>query len=105
MATYKDILISVNAYPIPHSTLNSICAVRGLELEAIATPEGVKGKEYQLAHADLLMWLANTPAISQGGQSYSFTEDQRKHFKAEANKIYSDIEKPKTIFGYKGSSL
>lgn len=107
MATYADILQSVNAYPIPHRTLEGICISRGIKSDDIATTDGVQGEAYRLAHADLLMWLADAPNVSQGGQSYSFSEDQRSRFRMEAMKVFDELENKtkKTIFGYKGSKL
>ena len=101
----------VNAYPIPLRTLTSVAGKRGLQLTADATQEIQKSKAYNLAVADLLMWLSDAPDISQGGQSYSFTDEQRKEFRNRANSLYRDFGAdneagtPKPIYGYKGSRL
>ena len=109
VTTNLEALKSVNAYPIPLRTLMETAERRGVSLTADATLESLQGKEYNLARADLLLWLSIAPNITQGGQSYSFTDEQRKDLKRQANDIYSVFE-PKSnagcaTFGYKGDRL
>lgn len=109
MATILDALKGINAYPIPPHTLNGIAEVRDLPLSDTATRETLNGKQFKLAKADILMWLSIAPNISQGGQSYSFSEEQRKALRAEANGLYNESDEDKTAilpkFGYKGTKL
>ena len=111
MDTVLESLKGVNAYPIPLRTLTFVAGKRGLQLTTDATQEIQKSKAYNLAVADLLMWLSDAPDISQGGQSYSFTDEQRKEFRNRANSLYRDFGAdneagtPKPIYGYKGSRL
>lgn len=111
MVTVLESLKGVNAYPIPLRTLTTIADKRGLPLTTEATQEVQKGKEYNLAVADLLLWLSVAPDVSQGGQSYSFTDEQRREFRNRANGLYRDFGAddeagtPKPIYGYKGSRL
>lgn len=54
------------------------------------------------------MWLSQAPNVSQGGQSYTFDNEQRLKFSNAALAIYGDYKEdntPKTTFGYKGSRL
>lgn len=107
--TYLDALKSVNAYPIPLRTLMETAERRNISLTADATQKSLTSKEYRLAKADLLLWLSLAPDISQGGQSFSFTDEQRKDFKRQANAIYDEFEPSATAgsvtFGYKGDRL
>lgn len=111
METVLEALKGVNAYPVPLRTLTAIADKRGMSLAADATQEMQKSKEYNLAVADLLMWLSIAPDVSQGGQNYSFTDEQRKEFRNRANSLYDDLGAsdeagtPKPIYGYKGSRL
>lgn len=100
-------LAGLNAYPIPPHALQGIGVARGLDLDAEATQDGVKDRAYRLAYADVLMWLAGAPDVAQGGQSYSFTDEQRNRFRAEAQSILDELEAEQrtTIYGYKGSRL
>ncbi len=109
MVTILEALKGINAYPIPPHTLNGIAEVRGLSLAETATCETLNGKDFKLATADVLMWLSKAPNISQGGQSYSFSEEQRKNLRNEANGLYTECDEDKSAilpkFGYKGTRL
>lgn len=109
MATILDALKGINAYPVPPHTLNGIAVVRGLTLTDTATREILSGRQFKLAKADVLMWLSKAPNISQGGQSYSFSEEQRKDLRNEAKGLYTECGEDKTDilpkFGYKGTRL
>lgn len=105
MTTIVESLKALNAYPIPMTTLVSIAEGRGL-----SPYENVFDiKKYTLASADVYMWLSNAPDVSQGGQSFSFTDEQRKFLRQQANAIYEaegEIKVAKTtIYGYKGTRL
>lgn len=108
MATLLSSLRAVNAYPVPQSFIETAAATRGLDLSAEITQDALKSKEYRLAYADLLMWLSQAPNVSQGGQSYTFDNEQRLKFSNMALAIYGDYKEdnaPKTTYGYKGSRL
>lgn len=109
MATLLSSLRAVNAYPVPQSFIETAAASRGLDLTAEITQDALKSKEYRLAYADLLMWLSQAPNVSQGGQSYSFDNEQRLKFSNMALSIYGEYEEedntPKTTYGYKGSRI
>lgn len=110
-ATVLESLKSVNAYPIPLRTLVEVMEQRGLSPADMATQEVLRGKGYNLALADLLLWLSFAPDISQGGQSFSFTDEQRIQFRNRANRLYAqfgdeqDAALHKPVYGYKGSRL
>lgn len=111
MATIQDALKGITAYPIPQRTLTEVCARRGCALTDEATEEVLSGKAFNLAKADLFLWLVLAPNITQGGQSYSFTDEQRTQFRNRANGLYADFGAAdeqgtaKTTYGYKGSRL
>lgn len=110
MATILESLKSASAYPVPLRTLVETGERRGLTLTAEATQADLRGKSFNLAVADLLLWLSLAPNVSQGGQSYSFSEEQRQRLRNRANSIYdlygeedSPLDEP--TYGYKGSRL
>lgn len=109
MATVLEILKGISAYPVPLRTLVETSEQRGLSLTEIATREVIVGKAYKLAKADLLLWLAFAPNITQGGQSYSFTDEQRQQFRNQAKALYDEFEEVsatiRPLYGYKGSRL
>lgn len=107
MATVYDNLKSLSAYPVPPFILTDTAGRRGVDAALEATPERCATPGFQLAKADMLMWLGNAPSISQGGISYQFSEDQRMDMRRQAAAIYLAHEAtnpaPKSIYGYKGS--
>jgi len=110
MATVLESLKGVNSYPIPLRTINQQALIRGVNLDEEATQEILTGRAYRLTYADLLMWLAFAPDISQGGQSFSFTDEQRLRFRRRAMQIYGELEEDEVlantaVYGYKGSRL
>ena len=107
MPTVLDTLKAISAYPIPQATLASVAAARGLDLYAEVSEDDFKEASYRLARADVLIWLSCAPNIAQGGQNYSFNEEQRKQLRGEAMAIYGELEQDtkRTVYGYKGSRL
>jgi hypothetical protein len=87
-------------------TLVSIAEGRGLSPQDNANSALTS---YRKAEADVYMWLSNAPDVSQGGQSYSFTDEQRKFFRQQAKAIYEATGEATasktTIYGYKGTRL
>lgn len=108
MNTVLESLKGLSAYPIPFRTLLSAFASRGFSIEAQLNEDIAGSPQYRLLKADILMWLSMAPDISQGGQSYSFSDLQRKEMRVKAQAIYDELEpESRTVpkYGYKGSSL
>lgn len=107
--TVAESLRGVNAYPIPERTIERTVLLRGLDPDATATADVLKGRAYRLAEADMKMWLADAPDVAQGGQSYGFTDQQRQQLRNSARAIYreegEDDASAKTTYGYKGDRL
>lgn len=109
MAKILDALKGINAYPVPLRTLTEIAEGRGLDLNTETSFAVLRSKEYRLATADVLLWLSFAPNISQGGQSYSFSEEQRTQLRKRADGLFAECEEEaslsKPTFGYKGKKL
>lgn len=110
MVSTLDLLRGISAYPIPERTLLEAARRRGLHLLDDASSEVVRSRGYQLTRADLLVWLSLSPNVMQGGQMYSFSEEQRKALRQQASAIYKDYGEEnattaKPTFGYKGANL
>lgn len=107
--TVIEALRSINAYPIPVRTLEEVCTRRGLDAADEVGIADLSCSSFLLAKADLLLWLSYAPNVSQGGQSYSFTDEQRERFRNEAQALLDengvDESAVTTKFGYKGSIL
>jgi len=109
MTTILETLQGVSAYPVPLRTLDGVATDRGLTLTAETTQEVLRGQAYNLALADLLLWLSYAPDIAQGGQSYSFSDEQRTQFRIRARGLYKEFGEgsvaTRPIYGYKGDRL
>lgn len=108
MATLLEALRAVNSYPIPLRTITETAERRGVDLDTEATVELLLSRAFRLSRADLLIWLSYAPNVTQGGQSYSFTDDQRMRMRNEAQQILDELEEegiPHTLYGYKGKRL
>ena len=106
--TILEALRSINAYPIPERTISEIAARRGLGSVSEASVAALTGEAFNLAKADVLVWLSYAPNVTQGGQSYSFSDEQRERFRQEAAALLEEFgegEAMRTRYGYKGSRL
>lgn len=101
MATIIDSLKCISSYPIPQRTIVDALVGRGLAPDAEVDETVLNSKAYKSAVADLYCWLAVAPNISQGGQSYSFTNDERAEFRNRARGISGKSVR----HGYKGDKL
>lgn len=109
--TTFDALLGVTGYPIPRRSVEAVALRRGLDLDSSASQGVMISREFRLCEADLLMWLFRAPNVSQGGQSYNFTDEQRKDFRRRAMGIYNslgdtgDATGSGIAYGYKGDWL
>lgn len=103
--TIFDNLRAVNAYPIPYDVISGACIAHSLDMDEVMTVASYT-PAYKAAKADLLQWLSGAPDVSQGGQSYSFTDEQRTQLRRDARALYDESGEAvgsKAVFGYKGS--
>lgn len=105
--TLSDYLRGLTNYPVPEEALQSILSKRGLDGKSTMTDD----KLLCLVTADLYSWVALAPDISQGGQSYSLTDNIREYYRRRANELYRLAGEPveeattKVRYGYKGERL
>ena len=109
MTVYES-LLAVSAYPIPERVIQATALKRAVSLDGTADEATLKSNSYRLATADLYVWLYFAPNVSQGGQSYSFTDEQRKLWLKQAMAIYEELEDDAlnalgTQYGYMGTKL
>lgn len=88
--TISESLLSLSNYPIPINTIEKICINRGLvyTAEYLATSQS-----YELAEADVYIFLYTSPDLSE--QEVSFSQDDRDRFLSIANTIYGKYDDPK----------
>ncbi|MFA5849945.1 MAG: hypothetical protein WC833_08680 [Bacteroidales bacterium] len=111
MDTIYDALKSITSYPVPALTIRMICRVRGLDTNAEFTTETYNTKSYQLALADLMMWISKAPNVSENDVDFNMLVTDREVMRAKAQTIYRDWgdsayqAESKVKYGYKGDSL
>lgn len=84
----ETLCLGVTNYPLPATTLERVALSRGLLLADEATEEILTSESYRLAEADIKMWVATAPNVSQGGLSFDMTEWTRDLMKKQAEAIY-----------------
>lgn len=105
--TLSEYLRGLTNYPVPEEALQSILSKRGLDGESTTTDD----KLLCLVTADLYSWLSTAPDISQGGQSYSLSDNIREYYRRRANELYREAGEPESVleehprYGYKGERL
>lgn len=107
MGAVQQSLKGLSSYPVPGIVIEEIAISRGLDLAAQISAEILRSKAYQLAKADVKMWLACAPSVSQSGISYSFSDTERKSLKSEAKAVYKQFGEGsgEQGFGYLGEDL
>lgn len=108
--TILESLRALNNYPIPTAAIMAVAGGRGIDVTEDVDEATFGNREYRLACADLLTWLSMAPNVSQGGQSYSFSENERKTLRLRANAMYGELGEDtnasgNTKYGYKGEWL
>lgn len=91
MVTILEALKSINAYPIPLSVFTTAAEKVGLNLEDDATSEVINSDSFKLAQAEILTWLSSAPNVSQGGQSYDFSDSDKTNFINRASHLREDV--------------
>lgn len=102
-----EALKAISSYPIPQRTLDRVAVERGLQQDQDMTSQIFTTKEYKLATADLMDWLSNAPNISEGGVSFSLSQQERESFKRKAKAVYQEYEigTESINYGYVGTEL
>lgn len=105
--TLSEYLRGLTNYPVPEEALQSILSTRGLGAESDTDSDKLR----YLVTADLYSWLSTAPDISQGGQSYSLSDNIREYYRKRARELYQaggepvEEVKAKVQYGYKGERL
>ncbi|MBR5276852.1 MAG: hypothetical protein IKU35_06930 [Bacteroidaceae bacterium] len=102
-------LRSLSSYPIPTATIEDVAEVVGLAIDTELTQELRKDKRFKRAQARVYMFLSEAPNVSQGGISYSFSEEERRRFRLRAENLLEQIgdatSEAGVEYGYKGEDL
>ena len=114
--TLTNHLQGLSAYPIPKRTIDMIAVKRNTYAEQDVTyryrDEWLQ-RTVSLCEADVYAWLSMAPDVTQGGQSYSFSDSERAAFRRKANALYRACGEEESVisdgkapaYGYKGDKL
>jgi hypothetical protein len=101
--TISEALKSINTYPILDNKVATICLIRGLDSSTVCTGAILTSESYELATADVLMWLATAPDMTE--QEVSLSIKEKQILLNQANVIYGKYGDPNFTgrkYGYKG---
>lgn len=110
MAKEVDIaglLQTATLYPVPREVAEMYARRRGLDPSALHATTPL-GRAFNLAQADVYMWLSAAPDVAQGGQHFSFSDEDKRELREAAQRIYTQYKDEKAVgtpYGYKGESL
>lgn len=109
MSTIFQSLKSISNYPIPSAIVEDAAEDYGLDAGQNSTVDIRKGKSYMLAKARLYDFLSDAPNISQSGITYTFSDVERKSFKAKAESIRESLDEndisDNNNYGYQGENF
>lgn len=90
--TISQTLASISTYPIPAASIEVIGTVRGLTVSGTADSAVLTSQAYELAKADLYMWLYTAPDLKE--LDSAVTQADRAAYLRAANVIYAKYGDP-----------
>lgn len=100
-------LLSLTPYPVPQSTVSRILLDRDLIEAADYTKNIGISPEFELAQADLFIWVATAHNFSEQDVSFSLGAGIKEELVAKGNAIYAKYGDSKLVgrtFGYIGEN-
>lgn len=82
---------AMSSYPIPAATIENIIEEAGLDAEADFTKEMRASDQFKMAKALTYAFLSEAPNITQGGISYTFSEDERSRFQKKSSNLLAEL--------------
>ena len=109
MSAIVRYLGSLSSYPIPQATLQNIALSVGLDTDKPLRHDVLNSRDMKKAMAKVYFWLSVAPNVSQGGISFSFTEEERRRLRQQAQAILDELgegdEGTGISYGYMGEDL
>lgn len=107
--TILQSLKRLNSYPLHNDTIVSVCLELGLNGDEKACADTMNSKAYKRAKARVYIMLSQAPNVSQGGVSYSFSDEDRKCFRMQAQALLEEAGENSTLltdeYGWMGEDL
>ena len=97
--TILQSLKSLSGYPLPLDSLTNIINEVGVTGSEEITSETYQSAAYKRAKAKVYLLLAEAPDVSQGGISYSFSDEDKKHFRMQAQALLDEVGDDTSAFG------
>ena len=82
---------AMSSSPIPAATIENIIEEAGLDAEADITKEMRASDQFKKAKALTYAFLSEAPNITQGGISYTFSEDERSRFQKKSSNLLAEL--------------
>lgn len=99
-------LKSLSGYPIPRLSLENIAEECGLSASDDATADVRATKPFKRAKARVYILLSEAPDVSQGGITYSFSDEDKKRFRTQAQDLLGEIgDDMSDNYGWQGENL
>lgn len=89
--TILESLKSLSGYPLPQLSLENVVEEAGLTASQGITAAVRRSASYKRAKARVYLMLAEAPDVSQGGISYSFSDEDKKQFRIQAQALLDEV--------------
>lgn len=86
-----EALRTISLYPINPATAERIAMECGLDPQTTVTKEVLQSGPYKKATAKVYQYLAEAPAVNEGGATYSFTDKERDAFRKKASDLLDEV--------------
>ncbi len=106
--TILQSLKSLSGYPIPPLSLENICEELGLTADGEADASLRQQPDFKRAKAQVFLLLAEAPSVSQGGITYSFSEEDKKQFRSQAQALLEEVGDTSQVgdnYGWQGEDM
>jgi len=106
--TVLDALKGVHSYPVQAKYLQRVSLERGLSLTNEMTTDILHSNNFRLAEADIMIWVATAPNVTEGGVQIALLAQDRLELRVRANDIYRTVlgtEPTKSVYGDKGDTI
>lgn len=88
----SEALRAISNYPIPSTVILNIMEGEGMDYGGDEADLGTRqGAAFKRCTAAVYLFLSKAPNVTQGGISYTFTENERKRFAQIASSIKNEL--------------
>lgn len=89
--TILESLKSLSGYPLSRLSLTNVAEETGLTADGEATKDVRSSAAFKRAKAKVYLLLAEAPDVSQGGITYSFSDEDKKQFRMQAQALMEEV--------------